>query len=101
MAPIGNVFKTKEFVENQAYHEEETDFETRVMKSYDNPNTLEYAAAVNMANELRQRGLTSGKLISRGEKAAADLCGPEIIDVAVVVGALKKIEKMEKLKTKG
>ena len=101
MAPIGNVFKTKEFVEDQAYREEETDFETRVMKSYDNPHTLEYTVAVNMANELRQRGLTSGKLISRGEKAAADLCGPGIVDVAVVVGALKKIEDIERLKTKG
>ena len=77
-------------------NEEEADFESRVIKAYENRNTLEYTAAVNMANELRRRGLTSGKLISRGEKAAADLCGPDIVDVAVVVGALKKIEELEK-----
>ena len=98
MAPIRNVFETKKVTENKAYSEKETDFETRVMKSYENPNTLEYTRAVDMANQLRQRGLTSGKLINRGEKAAADLCGPDIVDVAVVVGALKKMEDLEKNK---
>jgi hypothetical protein len=76
--------------------EEEADFETRIMKAYNNPHTLKYITAVNMANQLRQKGLTSGKLTNRGEKGAADLCGPDIVDVAVVVGVLKKMEELEK-----
>lgn len=94
-------FNAKKYVENKAFPEENIDFEARVIRAYENPNTLEFTKAIEKAEELRSRGLTSGKLIRRGEKAAADLCGPDIVDVAVVVGALKKMEEIEKLKTKG
>jgi len=97
MAPIRNVFKAMEYVEKQALPEDEIDFEESVKKSYENPHILEYTRAVDKARELMRTGLTSGKMTRRGEKAAADLCGSEFVDPAVIVGAMKKLEDLEKI----
>lgn len=35
-------------------------------------------------------------MISRGEEAAASVCGPDFVDPAVVVGAMKKLEEIKK-----
>jgi len=93
---INNIFRKKEQVEDSVYGKEGENFEACVMKAYENPNTLEYTKAADKANELINMGLTSGKMVNRGEKAAKDLCGPEIFDPAVVVGAMKKIEELNK-----
>lgn len=98
---INSLLKRNREAQENAFPEEEIDFEARVNRAYENPSTLEFTRAVEKAEELRKMGLTSGKLLKRGEKTAADLCGPDIVDVAVVVGALKKMEEIEKLKTKG
>lgn len=42
-------------------HEKETDFEERVLRACENPNTLEYSQAVTRATELMKAGMTSGK----------------------------------------
>lgn len=81
-------------------HEKEADFEARVTIAYENPNTLEYARAVDKARELMDMGLTSGKMIKRGEKAAQELCGNDL-EADVVVGAMKKLKELEKGKTVG
>lgn len=93
---INNIFRKKEQAEDNVYGKEKENFEACVMKAYENPNTLEYTKAVDKANELINMGLTSGKMISRGGKAAKQLCGPETFDPAVVVGAMKKIEELKK-----
>ena len=96
MSPIRNVFEVMKRTEDSITPEEETDFEARVIKAYENQYTLGYTEAVLKARELLSRGLTSGKMISRGEEAANQLCGPKIIDSAVVVGAMKLLKEREK-----
>jgi len=100
MAPIRNVFETKRIIEEQATPEDNADFEERVTRAYENPNTLEFARAVAKARELISEGLTYGKMIKRGEKAAQELCGDDL-EADVVVGAMKKIKELEKSKTIG
>jgi len=79
--------------------DENSSFSDNVNKAYENPNTLEYTKAIDKAKELMGTGLTSGDMIKGGEDAAAALCGSDIVDPAVVVGAMKKLEELEKFKT--
>lgn len=76
-------------------HEEDLTFPDRVERAYQNKNTLEYAEAAQKAQELKSRGYTAEQLINMDEQAVAELCGREIIDPAVPVGALKKLEELE------
>jgi len=78
--------------------EKGVDFEERATRAYVNPNTLEYTRAVDKARELMLKGLTYGKMIKRGEKAAQELCGNDL-EADVVVGAIKKLQELEKTKT--
>ncbi|MDD4271225.1 MAG: hypothetical protein PHF50_00265 [Patescibacteria group bacterium] len=97
MAPIRNVFKAMEYVEDQATPEDNADFEERINRAYEHPNTMEFTRAVDKANELLSAGLTVGKIISRGEIAAKKLCGD--LEPDVVAGIMKKIQEIKKIKT--
>jgi len=88
----------KKITREEKSHEENIDFPDRVQRACENKNTLEYNEAVAKARELKMKGYTAEQLIGLGEEEMIKLCGQEVVDVAVIAGALKKLEELEKAK---